>query len=551
MQAVAGAPGMGEHDPETVTDPAGPPAPGPDPDLPRPFGRYELRRLLGRGGMGAVYLAHDPQLDRLVALKLPALGGADRDTLRERFLREARAAAGLRHPNLCPVFDVGQVDDVPFLTMAYIEGTSLADFLRGGRLPPVEVAAGWSRAIALAVDEAHRHGIVHRDLKPSNVILDRRGEPVVTDFGLAYRAAPAGNPRLTRSGAVVGTPAYMPPEQAGDGPVGPSGDVYSLGVVLFETLTGRPPFQAATLGELLAQVARDPPPAPSRFRPDLPPGLDAVCLRALAKRPEDRFPSMTAFAAALAPFARGGAAVEVGPPCRGGPGWTPPGPTPLIQDNRPGTSGPGAARPAAPALRRRDPDRWRSLSGAVSRTLAPLVSRVRGAAASAPDAPATDFGTVAHEERLRQRRTRRRRLLGLGALAAVLVGLGLYAAFQGDSPPVWSGAARTEARNPLVTRDNYLRIKPDMPLWDVNDLLGPGTVVAEEGLIVDAAGRFKKWSRDGGSYNEETGTVAIADGKGVRTVKQVVVWRSGDKVIRVSFLNGRVTGKREEGLVGD
>jgi serine/threonine protein kinase len=504
------------------------------------FDRYELRRVLGRGGMGAVFLAHDPQLDRLVALKLPGFAGADRDTLRERFLREARAAAGLRHPNLCPVFDVGRVGDLPFLTMAYIEGTPLADLLRAGRLPPVAVAARWVRAIALAVDEAHRHGIVHRDLKPSNVIIDRRDEPIVTDFGLAYRPAPSGDARLTRSGAVVGTPAYMPPEQAGaGGPVGPAGDVYSLGVVLFETLTGRLPFQATTLGELLAQVARDLPPPPSRFRPGLPPGLDRVCLKALAKRPADRYARMTEFAAALAPFA-------------GGTGTESASTSSPASVSPPPAVGVGFPQPAAPTAPRPDPER-RSLSAAESRRLAPLLDRARAlsrAAAPAQDARAADFGTVAYEEHLRQarrRRARRRLVLALAAVAAVVLGLVLYSAYG----PGQSRRAGTDARNPLVTRDNYLRIKPDMTAWEVSDLLGPGAIAGEDGLIVDAAGGFKKWSRGGGRYNEQTGTVPNHDGRPSRQVKQEVVWRSGDKVIRVIFLNDRVTDKGEEGLIGE
>src|SRR5262245_22139379 len=180
--------------------------------LPRAFGRYELRRLLGQGGMGAVYLAHDTELDRLVALKIPDFRGAERDTLRERFLREARAAARLSHPNLCPVFDVGQAGGFPYLTMAYIGGTALAAIIRDGRLPPAPLAARWVLDIARALQEAHRHGIIHRDLKPSNIIVNQRGEPIVIDFGLAYGAALPGEARLTRSGAVVGTLAYLSPE---------------------------------------------------------------------------------------------------------------------------------------------------------------------------------------------------------------------------------------------------------------------------------------------------------------------------------------------------
>jgi tetratricopeptide (TPR) repeat protein len=295
--AIGGAP-TGAYPPDS-------PAAGPAPALPAAFGRYELRELLGRGGMGAVYLASDSQLHRLVALKLPRLRGEDHPEARERFLREARAPAGLHHPNICPVYDAGEIDGALYLSMAYIEGEPLSRRIQRQGPLPVGEAAALAATAARAMQEAHDRGIVHRDLKPANVMVDRRGQPVVMDFGLAQRTAQAGEARLTQSGAVVGTPAYMAPEQAqgGDGgTVGPACDVYSLGVVLYEMLAGRLPFRAEGVGQLLAQVQRDPPPRPSEFRPDLPPGLEAVCLRALAKKPAERFASMTDFAAALAPF---------------------------------------------------------------------------------------------------------------------------------------------------------------------------------------------------------------------------------------------------------
>jgi tetratricopeptide (TPR) repeat protein len=272
-------------------------------ELPAAFGRYELRRLLGQGGMGAVYLAHDSYLDRPVALKLPRLPGEDHPQARERFLREARAAAGLRHPNICPVYDAGEIGQALYLSMAYIDGEPLSHRLhRHGALPVAEAAA-LAAAVARAMQEAHDRGIVHRDLKPANLMVDRRGQPVVMDFGLAQQPA-AAEVRLTQSGAVVGTPAYMAPEQAQGTAeaVGPASDIYGLGVVLYEMLTGRVPFQGEAMGRLLAQIQRDPPPRPSQFRPDLQPALEAICLKALAKNPEERFASMADFAAALAPF---------------------------------------------------------------------------------------------------------------------------------------------------------------------------------------------------------------------------------------------------------
>jgi hypothetical protein len=301
------APDLAPSEPERKTTAVEAPPPQPAPELPRPFGRYELRALLGRGGMGAVYLAHDPQLDRLVALKVPRHLGDDANGWRKRFEGEARAAATLQHPNICPVFEVGEVEAQPYLTMAFIDGESLAARLkRTGRLP-VRDAVGLVRTLAGAVAEAHERGVIHRDLKPGNVMIDRRGRPLVMDFGLALRASAGDDLRLTLSGVAVGTPAYMPPEQAGGDheAIGPPTDVYALGVILYEMVTGRVPFAAPTFGKLLAQIERDPPPPPSGLNPDIDPALDAVLLTALEKEPRHRFADAAAFAEALAAYERG------------------------------------------------------------------------------------------------------------------------------------------------------------------------------------------------------------------------------------------------------
>jgi hypothetical protein len=221
---------------------------------------------------------------------------------RERFSREARAAAALRHPNICPVFDVGEAGGVPFLTMPVIEGQPLSKRLAEyGALPLARLAA-FVHTLVLAVEEAHRHGILHRDLKPANILLDTLGQPVITDFGLARRTD-VGEERLTQVGHALGTPGYMPPEQAtGDvEAMGPACDIYSLGVLLYRLVAGRLPFEGSAV-DVMIQTTTDDPPPPSRFRPDLDPRLEAICLKALARQVGHRYPSAGAFAAALAEY---------------------------------------------------------------------------------------------------------------------------------------------------------------------------------------------------------------------------------------------------------
>ncbi len=262
------------------------------------FGRYRVERPLGRGGMGAVYLAHDSQLDRPVALKVPHFTAGDGPEVIERFYREAKAAAGFDHPNLCPVYDVGQVNGTYYLTMPYIEGRPLSALISDGPLDPRR-AAELVQKLAMALAEAHNRGVIHRDLKPSNVMVHPRRGVVVMDFGLARRAF-TEDMRLTKTGSILGTPAYMSPEQVnGDvHAMGPGCDIYSLGVILYELLTGRLPFEgsmAAVLGQIMV---KDPAP-PTALRPGLDRRLEAICLKAMNKKPADRFGSMEAMAASL------------------------------------------------------------------------------------------------------------------------------------------------------------------------------------------------------------------------------------------------------------
>jgi serine/threonine protein kinase len=268
------------------------------PVLPEQFGPYKIVRPLGKGGMGAVYLARDTRLDRDVALKVCTL--ADNPLAMERFRREAKAAANLSHQNLCPVYEFDVRDGIAYLTMAFIEGPTLSAWVatRGG-LSQRE-AARLVAKLALAMQVAHDAGVVHRDLKPSNIIINQKVEPVILDFGLARQLDDART-RLTLEGAVYGTPSYMAPEQAGGDPsaIGPPCDVYSLGVILYELLAGRVPFEGSFTA-VMGQLLTTPPKAVRSHNAGVDPALEAICLKALEKKPQDRPRSMKEFARALA-----------------------------------------------------------------------------------------------------------------------------------------------------------------------------------------------------------------------------------------------------------
>jgi WD40 repeat protein/tRNA A-37 threonylcarbamoyl transferase component Bud32 len=271
---------------ETLTaGPGGPAGPPPDPDA---VPGYLIEAELGRGGMGVVYKARQVSLNRTVALKMILAGPHAGAAAEMRFLAEAETVARLRHPHIVQVFEYGNARGRAFFALEYFEGGSLADRWKGEPQPPA-VAAELVEAIARAVHFAHTQGVVHRDLKPANVLLAADGTPKITDFGLA-KGADSG---LTLTGAVLGTPAYMAPEQArGDSrSVGPAADVWALGVLLYEGLTGHPPFRGAAPLDTIQQVTNSEPVPPTRLQPKVPRDLETVCLKCLEKDPVRRYPS--------------------------------------------------------------------------------------------------------------------------------------------------------------------------------------------------------------------------------------------------------------------
>ncbi|MFV2068636.1 MAG: serine/threonine-protein kinase, partial [Pirellulales bacterium] len=299
------------------------PADQPDPATiqPRTIGRFGIERELGRGGLGIVYLATDPKLGRKVALKIPRVESLVDDEIRRRFLREAEAAARLMHPHILPIYEVGQDGMIHYIAAEYRPGCSLSTWIKG-RSEPVDprLAAEMAMLLAEAVQHAHSRGVLHRDIKPSNVLLGDGAEqddrlscldsarslhPKLTDFGMAKLMEREGDE--TRSGAIVGTPAYMAPEQA-EGRVhdlDARTDIYGLGAVLYELLTGHPPFQGNTDVDTLRRLVSDEPQPPRAKRSDVPHDLQAICLKCLAKRPEHRYQTAFGLANDLRRFLRG------------------------------------------------------------------------------------------------------------------------------------------------------------------------------------------------------------------------------------------------------
>jgi tetratricopeptide (TPR) repeat protein len=281
---------------------------------PSSIGRFRIEKMIGRGGFGLVYKAYDPELDRRVAIKVPRLDALASPDGRARFMRETRAVALLGHPGIVPVFEIGQLGPAPFIVMSLIEGGNLGQWIQanGKRLSNTS-AAGLLAALAVATQHAHSRGIIHRDLKPANILLhNENGSPVreddlahcarISDFGMALVTHDDG--LATHSGALVGTPAYMAPEQTRSraDSINAATDVYGLGAILYELLTGKPPFEGDTFASILAKVESEPPIAPRKINPELSADLEAICLKCLEKQASRRYQSASELEADLQRF---------------------------------------------------------------------------------------------------------------------------------------------------------------------------------------------------------------------------------------------------------
>ena len=272
--------------------------------IPKNIARYEILDELGHGAMGSVFRARDPAMDRIVALKTilaTALASVQADEFRQRFYREARAAGALAHPGIVPVFDVGEYEGVPFLVMEFVDGQTLADAMKKGERSSLDRVCEIGQKVAEALGYAHSHGVVHRDIKPANILLTSRQaygdeRPKITDFGVAKLIAG----EITTSGQLLGTPAFMPPEQFTGAPIDGRTDLFSLGVILYWMATGEQPFPGETMTAVSYKIVHTEPVPPAKLNPAIPGALQAVILKCLAKSPTDRYQTGEELAQALA-----------------------------------------------------------------------------------------------------------------------------------------------------------------------------------------------------------------------------------------------------------
>ncbi|MBZ0294701.1 MAG: serine/threonine protein kinase [Anaerolineae bacterium] len=262
----------------------------------RKLGKYEITEFLGQGGMATVYKGYQVEIDRFVAIKVLPPHPAQDEQFAERFELEARTIARLQHPHILPIYDYSSEDDILYLAMAYVQGGSLNDRIMKGAMDLSEIEK-LLHQVASALDYAHKQGVIHRDIKPDNILLNEEGFALLTDFGIAKLLE--GNTHLTATGSIVGTPAYMAPEQGQGYPIDHTVDIYSLGVIVYEMLTGQQPYQADTPIQVVIKHISDPPPSITLARPGLPATLESIMLRVLAKNPKDRFQTATAFAQAF------------------------------------------------------------------------------------------------------------------------------------------------------------------------------------------------------------------------------------------------------------
>src|ERR1700719_563272 len=330
------------------------------------IGRYEIVEEKGRGAMGAVYIARDPAMDRIVALKTIhslALNGPQANEFRERFYREARAAGGLSHPGIVTIFDVGEQDGVPYLVMEFIEGRTLADAAKNGQRFTFERVFEIGQQVAEALAYAHKHGVIHRDIKPANILLTSEEKygverPKITDFGVAK----LGAAQLTSTGQILGSPAFMPPEQFTGAPIDGRGDLFSLGVILYWMATGEYAFTGETITAVSYKVVHTVAVPPRQLNPAVPAAFDEIILKCLAKSPSDRYATGDELAHDLAALRAGRPAAELQAPVPVSASATSSSAMDVTLDSNP------AALPTTPAV-------GQSVAALIARTAAPQKKR--------------------------------------------------------------------------------------------------------------------------------------------------------------------------------